>query len=905
MLTFAKLANELIRATKLTNEDLVNILLACVYKPLDLKDKNGNPYYAGKGECSYLLKGKRDVKLEIQRGTRKKEVIDHAEAYFERFLISKILPSLLDDFLENMRMIIKYDSSISESKRGKLLSIANKENLASFLANVCLYVISRSNMFQDEIICTNNLPAQNKYFSGRTDVLENIDSLFNKEKEDTVTICQTISGLGGIGKTQLSIQYAYNYHYKYKTCIWFVDAESNSSIYNSFSVFIQQFNLFLPKNYNTNDLQRVIKAWLSENRGWLLIFDNLETVDMILPYLPDKIKGHILITTRNARLDYGTSYLLDVFDLDEALIFMKKRLSKTNECKMEYYKYKDFSEKSIALIKRLGYLPLALEQAAAYIKEVRCSISDYLELLKQSSVDAFSDKYASPEYYTSIVTSTWNISFAALEDSSQQLINLCAYMGADNIPVKFFAEMRDLLPNPLKNALSKQLTLNRIVTGLRTYSLVSGTVEYINIHRLVQEVIRKHHEIEEENNFGVNRWLQLDFNMLESYLPSSCEETNGVSQFMPIAIHAESIVRHYSILVKTESLKLKVANLYDKIGNCYDDCGFFDNAFSNYLSSLQIKELYLGKRHSETAIEYDNIGLLYTRTGNYSEAIKWHKKAIHILESSLGEKNLDTATAYNNLGLALVKNGDYDQGIYWYQKCIAIELKILGNEHIEIAADYNNMGEAYHQKHDEESALKYLMYALKIKEKQIGCMNSNIAITYNNLGSVYWKLKQYDNAIKYTQKSLNIYERVYGEKHPSFALEMANLASILADMGDLEKARHYYMKAIEVEISCLGLSHPETAKTIDGMGTTYLSDGQIELALPYFLLAYKSFTGNLNQKHSDVMLVYNHLQIVHKKMEVLQPFENWLAVQLEKSIPKLEAEIWNNNGVSIKSGQEE
>lgn len=895
MLTFAKLANELIYATKLTNEDLVNILLACVYEPLDLKDKNGNPYYAGKGECSYLLKGKRDVKLEIQRGTSKKEVIDHAEAYFESFLISKILPSLLDDFLENMRTIITYDASISEPKKKKLLSIANKGSLTNFLANVCLYVISRPNTFQDETMCTNNLPEQNKYFSGRVDVLEYIDSLFNKEKKDTISICQTISGLGGIGKTQLSIQYAYNYHYKYKTCIWFVDAESSSSIYNSFSVFVQQFNLFLPKNYNTKDLQRAIKAWLSENRGWLVILDNLENVDTILPYLPDKINGQILITTRNTRLDYGTPFLLNVFDLNEALIFMKKRLSNTNECKMEYYKYKDFSEKSTVLIKRLGYLPLALEQAAAYIKEVRCSISDYLELLNQSSVDAFSDKYASPEYYTSIVTSTWNISFAALEDSSQQLLNLCAYMGADNIPVNFFAEMRDLLPDPLKNALSKQLTLNRVVTGLRTYSLASGTVEYINIHRLVQEVIRKHLEIEEGNNSGVNRWLQLDFNMLESYLPTSCEEAYGVSQFMPIAIHAESIADHYSILVKTKSLKLKIANLYDKIGDCYDDCGIFDNAFRNYTSSLHIKELYLGKKHSETAIQYDNIGLLYTRTGDYWEAVKWHKKAIHILESSLGKKSLDTATAYNNLGLALVKNGDYDKGISWYQKCIDIELKILGDDHIEIAADYNNMGEAYHQKHDEESALKYLKLALEIKEKQIGCMNSNIAITYNNLGSVYWRLKQYDNAIKYTQKSLNIYKRIYGEKHPNFALEMANLASILADMGDLEKARHDYMIAIEVGISSLGLSHPETAKTIDGMGTTYLSDGQIKFALPYFLLAYKLLTGSLNQKHSDVMLVYNHLQIVHQKMEIIQPFENWLSIQLENSIQELETEIQNNN----------
>lgn len=132
-----------------------------------------------------------------------------------------------------MRTIITYDASISEPKKEKLLSIANKGSLANFLANVCLYVISRPNTFQDETMCTNNLPEQNKYFSGRVDVLEYIDSPLIKKK-DTISICQTISGLGGIGKTQLSIQYAYNYHYKYKTCIWFVDAESSSSIYNSF-----------------------------------------------------------------------------------------------------------------------------------------------------------------------------------------------------------------------------------------------------------------------------------------------------------------------------------------------------------------------------------------------------------------------------------------------------------------------------------------------------------------------------------------------------------------------------------------------------------------------------------------------------------------------------------------------
>ena len=126
MLTFAKFADELLYATKLNKEDLVNILLGCVYEPLDLKDKNNNPYYAGKGDSSYLLKGQRDVKLEIQRGTARKKVIDKAESYFRERLIPRIAPPLLDDFLENMKKSITYDSSISESKRKEERHIIRK-----------------------------------------------------------------------------------------------------------------------------------------------------------------------------------------------------------------------------------------------------------------------------------------------------------------------------------------------------------------------------------------------------------------------------------------------------------------------------------------------------------------------------------------------------------------------------------------------------------------------------------------------------------------------------------------------------------------------------------------------------------------------------------------------------------
>jgi len=499
MLTFAKFANAVIYATKQGNEIVVNALLRCVYDATYVPNgKGGQITYAEKEICSYLVNGKRDVHLEIQRSTGEQKVIDGAEDYFSKEVVPTFIPSLLDDFLDAMKKSIAADASMSEAKRTELLSLANKKTLAKFLASVCLYVINKPNTVQTEGMAPNNLPKRNQYFSGRAEQLESIDALFKKDKKDAVSICHTVSGLGGVGKTQLAIEYAYRYHSGYKTFIWFVSAESPTTVYNYFRDFAEEFKLVLPPDFKPEDLQRAVKAWLSENQSWLLIFDNIETMDAVTPYLPSKINGRIIITTRSTRIDYGVTLELGVFDLDESIAFLKRRFSDDDDLKMEHYGFDDFDAQASALATRLGCLPLALEQAAAYIKIVKCSIESYLQLLGQSSVDAFSDKYATPQYYEDIVTSTWNISFQALEESSRQLMNLCAYMAPDRIPVDFFVEMREKLPDPLKTNLTKKQDTNRVVTGLRDYSLTSGNAEFINIHRLVQEVVRKSHEVSDE-----------------------------------------------------------------------------------------------------------------------------------------------------------------------------------------------------------------------------------------------------------------------------------------------------------------------------------------------------------------------------------------------------------------------
>jgi len=341
----------------------------------------------------------------------------------------------------------------------------------------------------------NNLPDRNEYFSGRNEKLESIERLFRNEQKEAVSICQTVSGLGGIGKTQLAVEYAYRYCGNYINAIWFVVTESSTTAYNYFKDFAERMELNLPPEFKPEELQWAVKAWLSEHRHWLIIFDNLESFDVVKPYLPQKITGRIIITSRNVNVGYGTPLEIFEFQPDESLLFLQRRFSNNDEMKMENYKFADFDEYAPKLAIRLGHLPLALEQAAAYIKNMNgYRISDYIKLLGESSIDAFKDKDAKALHYESIVSNTWKISFDALSVSAQYVMNLCAYMAPDRIPVAFFVEMREKLPSPLREDLSTEQKTNRVFKDIKDFSLANGDAYFINIHRLVQEVTRKSHE---------------------------------------------------------------------------------------------------------------------------------------------------------------------------------------------------------------------------------------------------------------------------------------------------------------------------------------------------------------------------------------------------------------------------
>jgi hypothetical protein len=231
----------------------------------------------------------------------------------------------------------------------------------------------------------NNLPhSRNPYFTGREESLNFIRSNFIKN--DMVSLVQSVSGLGGVGKTSVALEYSYRYSHEYET-IWWVNAESVQTALPSLRDFALIKSL-ISKEGKQKDILDAMKYWFNNNSKWLFIYDNADSDDFdkwLEPFLPQGRNGHVLITTRSTFFPKSELVNMIVFNDTEAISFLKIRTRKSGDGYSD-----DLAEK---LSIQLQYLPLALEQAAAYIIETPgVTYKDYIDLIEKYGTEIFKKK---------------------------------------------------------------------------------------------------------------------------------------------------------------------------------------------------------------------------------------------------------------------------------------------------------------------------------------------------------------------------------------------------------------------------------------------------------------------------------------------------------------------------------
>jgi tetratricopeptide (TPR) repeat protein len=371
---------------------------------------------------------------------------------------------------------------------------------------------------------------------------------------------QGISGLGGIGKTQTALEYAYRYRAEYAAVFW-VHADSTLALTTSLIGLAQL--LELPER-NEQDHSIVVEAvwrWLRLHTGWLLVFDNMDDPALAEPFLPKVGRGHLLFTTRAHALG-GIAERLEVQTMEPetgALLLLRR----ANILPLQATLNRATSNaRSVAcnISQEMDGLPLALDQAGAYVKETLCTLEDYLLLYQKRCFDLLQTRGSQDKDYPASVATTWSLSFEKVAQSnpaSAELLNLCAFLAPDAIPEAILTNGSPHLGDILAPITTNPIQLDLACKEVLGFSLIAREADgqTITMHRLVQAVIRDGMEKEKQYT-----WVERAMRSINSALPDTdAAAQHELRTYLPHMLTCNSFIKDWSI--KTEEAKALIGGL--------------------------------------------------------------------------------------------------------------------------------------------------------------------------------------------------------------------------------------------------------------------------------------------------------------------------------------------------------
>jgi tetratricopeptide (TPR) repeat protein len=692
-----------------------------------------------------------------------------------------------------------------------------------------------------------NLPhPRNPNFTGRETLLAALQKALTSGQPAALT--QAITGLGGIGKTQLALEHTYRHKADY-TLVWWVRAEEPATLAADYAALAVPLNLPQKDDPDQRLVVQAVRHWLGQNTGWLLIFDNAPGPAQIRDYLPHGGAGHIIVTSRNPHWrEVATPLTVQKLKRPESVAFLLKRTGETDEAG------------AAKLAEALDDLPLALAQAGAYISETGRTFTAYLELFQSSRRTELWDKEHPPLDYPDTLATTWEISFQQARQATPtaaDLLNLCAFLAPDDIPQDLLSGGAQHLPQPLADAVADPLAFDEAVVPLRRYSLLETTGDTLSVHRLVQAVARD--RLPEGDR---RTWAEAAVRLVNDAFPSGDVPPQDVrswpmcARLLPHALAAAGHAEALQVASEATGRLLNQAGLY-LWGRAE-----FAQAKAAFERALAIDEAVFGPDHPKVATRVNNLGLVLRDLGDLAGARAAFERALAIWEKQLGPEHPNVALAVNNLGSVLQDLGDLAGARAAYERALAIDEAAFGPHHPNVAIRVNNLGSVLRALGDLAGARAAYERALAIDEAAFGPDHPNVATDVNNLGLVLQDLGDLAGARAAYERALAIDEAAFGPDHPKVAIRVNNLGGVLQDLGDLAGARAAYERALAIWEKQLGPEHPQVATGVNNLGLVLKDLGDLAGARAAFERALAIDEAVFGPHHPKVATDVNNLGLV-------------------------------------------
>jgi tetratricopeptide (TPR) repeat protein len=668
-----------------------------------------------------------------------------------------------------------------------------------------------------------NVPSgRNPFFTGQEHILSELYRRLHSGQNMALTQPQAISGLGGIGKTQIAIEYAHRHREEYEAVLW-ANADSRETLEQSYGALASLLQLPESSEQDQSRVIAAVKRWLATNAGWLLILDNADDIAIVREFLPTEHKGHVLLTTRaQALADIAQALSVAPMRVEEGALLLLHRARRLDLAAP--LDVADVGEHNAAatLAQEFDGLPLALDQAGAYCEETGCSITGYLERYRAQHAQLLNRRGRLAKEHPQSVAATFALAFEKVrerDEGAADLLRLCAFLHPDAIPEELFLEAAPELGPRLRQLASDPITLYEAIGTLRAYSLVrggTGTRQFA-MHRLVQAVLRDSMSTKEQR-----QWAMRAVRAIAHAFPDPRDMNNWprCQRYIVQVQNCANLVKDWNMAFEGAAWLLNAAGYY------LDERALYDEAEKLYRASLTLRERIHGSDHPYVATALNNLALLYDTQARYAEAESLYQRSLAIRERALGPGHPLVAATLNNLAALYNDQARYAEAESLYQRALAINEHALKPDHSDVATSLNNLAILYVDQEKYEQAEPLMLRALAIYERAYGAMHPAVATTLSNLAELYSRQGHYEQAEPLYQRSLAIREQIPGPDHPDTAYALNNLAGLLYRQERYSEAESLDRRALAIREHALGPNHPLVAASLHSVAMALRAQGR-------------------------------------------------------------------------------
>jgi tetratricopeptide (TPR) repeat protein/transcriptional regulator with XRE-family HTH domain len=658
-----------------------------------------------------------------------------------------------------------------------------------------------------------NVPSRrNPFFTGREDVLTRLHETLYSGKVAALTQVQAITGLGGIGKTQTAIEYAYRSFQDYQTVLW-VRADTRETLLLGFATLADVLHLSEKVERHPHRVVEAVKHWLQEHTDWLLILDNSEDLTMVSEVLPSIHSGHILVTTRSQVT--GTlahRIVLDSMEPEEGALFLLRRSKLiAPDALLESASTTQYAS-ARALVEVLGGLPLALDQAGAYIEETAGDVSGYLDRYRRQRAVLLNFRGTGLTDHPESVSITLALSIEQVEQTNPaaaDLLRLCAFFHPDAIPEELISDAASELGPVLQPVAADPCAWDAAIGDLRRFSLLRRHAEAktLTIHRLVQAVLRD--RMDERTG---RQWAERVVRAVNRVYPDM-DDLTFVSwqrswRYLPQADACATLIEHLQMTFPDAVQLLK------KAGDWLLDLQRYEQAAMVLRQALTLRERVLGEEHPEVAKLYNDLALTYLLWGKFEAAAPLCQRALSIRTRSLGPLHPDVAESYNDLASIYTTQGKYAEAEPLYLQALSICEQVPGPVQNYVAICLTNLGALYRKQGKYTQAEHLLQQGLTNWKEVLAPTHPNVAVGLDALAELYREQGRYGEAETLCQQALTVREQALGPDHPRTLQSLALLAKLSHLQGCYVQAESFYQRALALCEQHAGPEHPRLADTL-------------------------------------------------------------------------------------------